>query len=233
MEQRCETTKTPRERTHNPEVAGSNPAPATTESQVTRYLPFEPTFARFACATRIATQRSTRRCESSAALSHIGSGTFVSLSDPAPVPQGQWLRDLCPTKSTTSSPGAVMTCAHASQLGSRHAGGAFDGLSRMRSPHAQVRRRLKATVGAGLEDVVTRATQMRSSGYSASRWSIRHCRQRRDATRPTTTRAIVTSPNGKRDGSLRLLPACLENGRADSSSCPLATPRLACRLFEY
>jgi hypothetical protein len=27
MEQRCETTKTPRERTHNPEVAGSNPRP--------------------------------------------------------------------------------------------------------------------------------------------------------------------------------------------------------------
>ena len=29
MEQHCETTKTPRERTHNPEVAGSNPALAT------------------------------------------------------------------------------------------------------------------------------------------------------------------------------------------------------------
>src|SRR5438128_116745 len=62
-----------------------------------------------------------------APLSHIGSGTCVSLFGPAPAPGRHWLRHLCPTGSTTYHPILIFTCAHTSQGGSRSAYGALGG----------------------------------------------------------------------------------------------------------
>jgi hypothetical protein len=47
------------------------------------------------------TESGPTECEGSAPLSHSGSGTCVSLFDPAPAPGRQWLRHLCPAGSTT------------------------------------------------------------------------------------------------------------------------------------
>jgi hypothetical protein len=86
--------------------------------------------SRLASRNKMGAQNASRpreNCESSVALSHTGSGTSVPQSNPAPAPGRQWLRHLCPTKSTTSDPEGVITCAQPSQGGPRHAGGAFDG----------------------------------------------------------------------------------------------------------
>jgi hypothetical protein len=38
------------------------------------------------------------------ALSYVGSGICVAVSDPAPLPMSHWLRYLCPPKSTSIYP---------------------------------------------------------------------------------------------------------------------------------
>jgi len=64
------------------------------------------------------TRSDQRKCESSTRLSHIGSGSAVSLRDTAPAPGRHWLRYLCPT-GTTHGCVLIFTCALASQGGSR------------------------------------------------------------------------------------------------------------------
>jgi hypothetical protein len=68
-------------------------------------------------------------CESSVPLSHIGSGTCVSLSDPASARGRRWLRYLCPTRSNIPhrSCALIFTCAQPSQGGSPNAGRAVGG----------------------------------------------------------------------------------------------------------
>jgi hypothetical protein len=106
---------------------GSNPVGATDNTADQRPLFFFREIDRLSCCPSVTRAARRRACESPVPLSHIGSGTCVSLLDPAPAPGRQWLRYLCPTNSMGCGSTQVITCAHPSQGGRGHAGGAFDG----------------------------------------------------------------------------------------------------------
>jgi hypothetical protein len=79
-------------RTSNPRVGGSNPSGRASETagQGLLFAARLPTLVELGHA--LDTRGHAETCESSVALSHIGSGTSVPLLDPAPVPGRQWLR---------------------------------------------------------------------------------------------------------------------------------------------
>src|SRR5919106_2707926 len=110
-------SRTTRQRSHNPLVAGSSPAGPTKQTCspghacvfATEDLQSGPNSSDYQ-------QNASELCESPAPLSHIGFGTCVPLFDRAPAPGRQWLY-LCPTESPSLGPNEVMTCAQPSQGG--------------------------------------------------------------------------------------------------------------------